>query len=106
MKHPSRAILKAIERNFHEVIRGRVALLHEPPANLKLPRLDETTPTTEDERAWFPVPGMCGGFAYWLDLTSEPPKLISESWCRVCEGSGERHEIDTAGSKLVAEGFV
>ena len=33
-------------------------------------------------------------------------KLVSESWGRVVEGSGERHEITSAGSQLVEKGFV
>ena len=33
-------------------------------------------------------------------------KLVAESWCRVVGGSGQRHEITPAGSRLVEEGFV
>ena len=106
MKRPPDSVLAAIERNFHEVIRRRVGPLLNPRAKVEFPKLDDTTPTTEAERAWFPVPGMHGGFAYWLDLTAGRPKLITKSWSRVCEGSGQQHEIDTDGCKLVDEGFV
>jgi hypothetical protein len=106
MQHTPHITLAAIEGSFHEVIRGRVAQLSEPPTNLEFPKIDDTTPTTDADRAWFPIPGMYGGFAYWLDLSGAHPKLVTESWSRVCEGSGQRHEIDVAGSKLVAEGFV
>jgi hypothetical protein len=32
--------------------------------------------------------------------------LVSESWCRVVDGSGQPHEVTSAGSRLFAEGFV
>jgi hypothetical protein len=55
---------------------------------------------------WFAVPGMYGGFSYRLETEGEESRLISESWCRVVGGSGERHEINAFGSRLVDEGFV
>jgi hypothetical protein len=103
---PPLETLCAIERHFQEVIRSRAADLLMQCPNLQLPTLDETTPSSKEERAWFAIPGMYGGFAYWLDLSGSPVKLITESWCRVVEGSGQRHEICAKGSKLVAEGFV
>ena len=33
-------------------------------------------------------------------------QVVSESWCRVVGGSGQRHAITPAGSQLVEEGFV
>lgn len=56
--------------------------------------------------AWFPIPGMYGGFSYWLKGEGEDIKLITESWCRVWGGSGQRHEITATGSQLVEVGFV
>lgn len=49
---------------------------------------------------------MDGGFAYRLALFGADPMLISESACRVAEGSGQRHVISPFGSMLLAEGFV
>jgi hypothetical protein len=49
---------------------------------------------------------MCGGFSYWLEGEGEQTKLITESWCRVVGGSGQRHEVTAEGSRLVEEGFV
>ena len=49
---------------------------------------------------------MYGGFAYWLEPRDEGIALIAESWIRVVEGSGQRHEITADGSRLVGEGFV
>lgn len=33
-------------------------------------------------------------------------KLVSESWCRVVGGSGQRHELTSEGSRLLEEGLV
>jgi hypothetical protein len=100
---PSEVLLK-IQAHFHEVIRGRI---DEPlPENgLRLPELE---PLLELKRPhmWFPVPGTYGGFSYWLESTGDAARLVSESWSRVEGGSGQRHEITSAGSRLVAEGFV
>lgn len=43
---------------------------------------------------------------YWLEEVGVEAKLITDSWCRVVEGSGPRHEMTSAGSQLVDEGFV
>jgi hypothetical protein len=99
-------ILAAIEKQFHQVINGRAGELLKEQPDIMLPKLDETTPASEENAAWFAVPGMYGGFKYWLDFTEEQPILITESWCRVEGGSGQRHEISTKKSRLVAEGFV
>lgn len=42
----------------------------------------------------------------WLTLEGVDAKLVVSSWCRVSGGSGQRHEITSAGSTLVEEGFV
>ena len=97
-------ILQKIQNNFHIIIRGRVSSLIEKHS-LRLPEL-ETLLEMEKPEIWFQVPGMYGGFEYCLESTGVNAKLISTSWCRVVSGSGERHEITSAGSKLVEEGFV
>lgn len=97
-------VLLKIQFHFHEVIRGRI--------DRKLPghglRLPELEPLLELDRPqmWFPVPGMYGGFHYYLEATGVEAKLITESWCRVAGGSGQRHAITSKGSRLVEEGFV
>ncbi len=96
--------LLRIQRHFHEVIRGRAERLIE--ANrLVLPELAPLLAADPPE-GWFPIPGMYGGFRYWLVGEGAHTKLMCESWCRVVEGSGERHEITADGSVLMAEGFV
>jgi len=59
-----------------------------------------------EHKGWFGVPGMHGGFAYWFDDRSAQPTLVVESWCRVVDGSGQRHEVTVAGARLVDDGFV
>jgi hypothetical protein len=97
-------ILLKIQVHFHNVIRGR-ADEFVTKHGLRLPELE---PSLEYDRVkfWFAIPGMYGGFAYWLESDGVEAKIVTESWCRVAEGSGQRHEITSAGSKLVAEGFV
>ena len=100
---PLRVLLK-IQAHFHAVIRGRV---DQPLPNHGL-RLPELEPLLELDRPqmWFPVPGMYGGFSYRLESAGVEAKLVSESWCRVVEGSGQRHQITSVGSQLVEDGFV
>lgn len=97
-------VLLRIQHHFHEVIRGRI---NNDPSNQSL-RLPELEPLLELDHPeiWFPVPGMCGGFSFRLESDGVGAKLISESWCRVVDGSGQRHEITSEGGRLVAEGFV
>jgi ADP-ribosyl-[dinitrogen reductase] hydrolase len=96
-----------IEQHFHAVILGRAKKLVEEN-RLELPKLQHlrTAVSGKPRRASFPIPGMYGGFYYWLEGEGEAAKLISESWCRIVGGSGQRHEITRHGSVLVAEGFV
>ena len=97
-------VLLKVQVHFHQVIRGRVDDLVKKQS-LRLPELE---PLLELDRPcmWFRVPGMYGGFKYWLETTRVGVKLVSESWCRVAGGSGQRHEVTSAGSQLLQEGFV
>ncbi|MGY6630389.1 MAG: hypothetical protein ACXIUL_05200 [Wenzhouxiangella sp.] len=97
-------VLGRIQIHFHEVIRGRI---DSPLPNHGL-RLPQLAVLLEMDRPamWFPVPGMYGGFNYSLESIGADALLVVESWCRVVEGSGERHEITAQGSQLVDAGFV
>jgi hypothetical protein len=97
-------ILLKVQAHFHAVIRGR-AERQVQEHGLRLPELEPLL-EFDDLRVWFAVPGMAGGFSYRLETEGVEAKLVSESWSRVVQGSGERHEITSAGSQLVAEGFV
>ncbi len=102
--HVPLGILLKIQSRFHAVIRGREEQLVRQHA-LRLPEL-ESLLELDRPQIWFAVPGMFGGFGYRLEAAGVEAKLISESWCRVADGSGQRHEITSAGSLLVGEGFV
>jgi catechol 2,3-dioxygenase-like lactoylglutathione lyase family enzyme len=100
---PSR--LAAIERHFHDLIRARGRDFSGFKEDLVLPTLTVRV-HGRHQAAWFPVPGMYGGFKYWLEGDGEALKLVTESWCRVFDGSGQRHEITAEGTTLAEEGFV
>ena len=96
--------LQAIQTHFHTVIAGRAKDLL-TDADFRLPELTVLLELPEP-RMDCPIPGMYGGFSYWLAETGASAKLVTESACRVVGGSGQRHEITAAGSELVAEGFA
>ena len=102
--HVPHGVLLRIQTRFRAVIRGRAERLVEEQ-KLRLPELE---PLLELDRPamYFAVPGMYGGFSYRLESAGVQAKLVSESWCRVVGGSGQRHEITSGGSQLVDEGFV
>lgn len=93
-------LLAALQKHFHEVIRGRAAHLVDGE-QLRLPELDVLT-ELEKPAMWFAVPGMYGGFRYALDGAA----LVVESWIRVVGGSGEQHRITVDGAVLTDRGFV
>ena len=103
MARVSRAKLQAIERAFHQLIVRRLAEFPGVPTPI-LPKLQLPLPTARSP-AWLPVPGMYGGFCYWLEGRDESATLISESWSRVVGGSAERHAITASGARLLEAGF-
>ena len=98
-------VLSAVQAAFHATIVGRIGRDREA-SGLSLPQLGPMLEHGLEGPWWFPVPGMYGGFSYWLEKDGKDALLISESWNRVIGGSGERHEITASGSRLVATGFV
>jgi hypothetical protein len=60
-------------------------------------------PECPDQRLWFAVPGMYGGFS--IELMKES-YLYVESWIRVVGDSGQAHVVTHEGVTLVDEGFV
>lgn len=92
-------VLMRIQSQFHGVIMDRAEKLIQEH---KL-RLPELSPLLELEKPemWFAVPGMYGGFSFHLQGEGTSVKLVSESWCRVVEGSEQRHEINSRGVTLV-----
>jgi hypothetical protein len=107
--------LRAIEQNLHVLIRSRASRFVDQYA-VPLPSLaamlaGEATelfrPAGGSTGAWFfAVPGMYGGFRLrWLAGGSEA-RLESLSFCRVVGGSGQWHEVTSAGCELVEVGFA
>jgi hypothetical protein len=96
--------LSRIEANFHGLIhrRAKEGRLDQP---LDLPKIGFEM-LEEKEQRWFPVPGMYGGFAYRLRRRGETLALVTESWSRVVDGSGQRHLVTTDAVVLEEEGFV
>jgi len=96
--------LQALEEALGTLISQRLAdLCLDLPATF--PVLGHPLPTAEAP-AWWPVPGMYGGFSYWGEKAVEGNRLIVESWSRVVGGSGQRHAVSASGSTLLEEGFV
>ena len=60
-------------------------------------------PECPDQRLWFAVPAMYGGFSIELMKDSY---LYVESWIRVVGDSGQAHVVTHEGVTLVDEGFV
>lgn len=89
---------------FHRLITHRSAQ-GLGTVDVPLPSL-QYCPLSDAMAAWHPIPGMYGGFRYWLDLTLHEPTLLVESWSRVVQGSGQRHHVTATSCELVAEGFV
>lgn len=96
--------IKQIEASFHNLINERANKLI-IKYNIKLPQLNSKQ-INLSKKMYFPIDGMYGGFSYWFELKNDNLELISESWCRVVGGSGQRHTINEDGYKLTDEGFV
>ncbi|MCW3097071.1 MAG: ADP-ribosyl-(dinitrogen reductase) hydrolase [Chthonomonadaceae bacterium] len=103
-RHMPADVLSKVQIHFHEVIRGRIRVL-DYSDGLRLPEIEPLL-EVDEAKVWFAVPGMYGGFLYWIEGEGVDVKLIAESWCRVAGGSGQRHEVTSFGSRLTAEGFV
>jgi hypothetical protein len=91
--------LAQLEYVLHALIASRaLRLLRE--SCVALPQLG---PLTEIDKPvmWFPVPGMHGGFRIELTAAEQDYELDVTSWCRVMEGSHERHRVRPNGFELL-----
>jgi len=97
-------ILERIQCRLHNLIR-EVAGDLVACRSLRLPELE---PLLEYDRKhfWFAIPGMCGGFHYWLVSSGSQARLIAQSWSRVCAGSGLHHDITAERTILIDKEFV
>ena len=103
-RHVPVGVLLTIQAHFHEVIRERAGKLVDQN-QLRLPVLEPLLELDRPEM-WFPVPGMYGGFSFRLERVGVEAELVSESWCRIVGGSGQKHVATSKGSTLVEKGFV
>ncbi|MBQ6628288.1 MAG: hypothetical protein IJH65_05660 [Methanobrevibacter sp.] len=99
--------LKRIEKRFHKLIMHRAGHLIEeydvemPHVTFDLEKCDWF------HRQCFPVPGMYGGFYYYLyENETGEYELNVDSWSRICGGSGQTHIITQNKCELIDEGFV
>ena len=102
--------IAALDHGLASVIDGRLKLpegiaeSYDKPLEecLRYPPV-EVLPECPEQRVWFAVPGMYGGFSIALMKGSY---LYVESWIRVVGDSGQAHVITHEGVTLVDEGFV
>ncbi|KAG2449697.1 hypothetical protein HYH02_005225 [Chlamydomonas schloesseri] len=112
-------VLERIQTLFHELIEHRCGQLPafaewrqtgmpDLKAHLQEQWDSVTRKPREEMKQWqyVPVPGMYGGFSFEFEQIGPDPVLVSESWCRVAGGSGQRHRITLQGTELVEEGFA
>ena len=105
MRENSCAGMAGVEVEFHKLIRARITQFTNE-VDVELPRLKAELDLDEDsDRAWFPVPGMYGGFAYAWDPQHVGERLIVDSWCRVVGESGQQHEVTASGYTLLEDGY-
>lgn len=101
--------LEKIESLFHALIMKRNGVEDKKTLeerNFEFPALKQLIEEHSGGH-YYAVPGMYGGFQATIRKDEKGWKLVTESWCRVVDGSGERHEITAQeGTKLVAQGFV
>jgi hypothetical protein len=99
-----------LDRGLASVIDGRLRLPEGIAESYGKPLEDclryppvAVLPECPDQRLWFAVPGMYGGFSIALMKSNY---LYVESWMRVVGGSGQAHVVTHEGVTLVDEGFV
>jgi len=92
--------LKSIQDHFHELIIRRTQGLC-PLDEFELPDLLTAPDDLIHHPIFLTIPGMYGGFSYWLQEKNGETVLISESWCRVGEGSEERYEISASTCRQI-----
>ena len=93
--------LARVQELFHGLIRSTMvaAKVHH---EARLPELSVLT-EVDNLAVWFPIPGMYGGFNFWLDGADHGIALIAESWCRI-DGDTNRHRITSFEVISVDEG--
>ncbi len=84
--------LSCVEQLFHGLIRAMI-VSYKVERPLRLPQLSVLT-ELQERSLYFALPGMAGGFKFWLDQESKAvPILVSDSWSRI-DGWEMRHRIE------------
>lgn len=101
--------LQIIENHFHNLIMERNGCPGSPSTlidrGFTFPSLKAQL--AKDGQDWrgtgeyYAVPGMYGGFDTHIASENSHWKLTCNSWCRVCEGSEQTHEITVAGVRRI-----
>ena len=98
--HPaSDRSLSAMSRALAELV---VAAARQANCAAPIRHLDVACLVESGAAAWFPIPGMYGGFS----MEMFRGRLSVESWSRVVGGSGRAYVITADRTTLVDEGFV
>ena len=91
-----RTALLALTTQLHALILDRAAGDVQRSA-LLLPVLSPLTEMPLGQRVWCPVPGMYGGFEYWLTHAGSKPRLLVNTWCRIVRGAELCHAVTPEG---------
>lgn len=100
--------LEKIEQHFHALLFQTAKDLRLEQYRGKWSKLPAITNDLSNDTTirFFTIPGMYGGFAYALYSRDDAPVLVTNNWIRICEGSGQEHEITVNGTMMVSHGFV
>ena len=96
--------LKLLQANFHEIILERVGALVEK-YNLILPIISVIIEDiSKHKEIYFNVPGMCGGFTYWLEFDETKTEIValwSRSSSKLIGNSEQVHKCTAQGWTLM-----
>ncbi|KAH8918124.1 hypothetical protein BT69DRAFT_1338472 [Atractiella rhizophila] len=97
MKEMTEGEISAIEEHLRKLVP------QEGPRDLDMEwfRMCPIGALREFEEIWMPIPGMYGGFR----LGFEDGHVVSNSFVRICGGSGMTYHINAAEAKLVESGW-
>lgn len=88
--------LAQMQKYFHKYIIRRTETLVKD-YKLRLPDLEPLL-EMRNSKIWFPVPGMMGGFSYWIEEKEDGFKLLCNNWSRM-DGTIYHYEISSDGTE-------
>lgn len=97
--------LLIIETHFHSLIMKMNGCPEDPSVltakGFCFPSLEAHVESYGTSSEYYAVPGMYGGFNTVVIKEESGWRLTCDSWCRVCEGSEQTHEITVTGVKKI-----